>query len=536
MRTNIKEKSRRDERIVKEEIFNNKIHFPGISKGKRKNPLSSDFCLFISVFCLLSSVFCLLPNSSHASFDFNPNCQKAMQSLLDLKPDDAHRLIEDEKKANPQNGFHIYLEHYSDCIELIVTENITVYERLIDSYDDRMDRMDKLDDGSPYNSWLQAEMLFQTGLAQVKFGTRINGVYKMLSAYDRLKQNRKKYPQFWQNLKLTGVYNIILDNIPPIFRWAADIFGFSGDTVLGTYQLQEYFNHAKKIPGLAEEGLIFNNLGFLLAKQEEQAFEAFRAQDESLKKLTLVRYLYANAATFIYRNDLALEILKEIKPEQLQVKFYALPYAMGRCKLNHIELDAKDYFEDFLMNYSVLDYKKASCNRLAYCYLLKGDLKKYEEYKAKVFVVGQALRDRDREAVLESSEKLIPHIGLLKARLLCDGGYFNDALEIMKTIRPDQLGEEAYKLEYHYRMGRIMQLSGKSDQAIPELTKAYDYGKSIPLTFATRSALQLGLIYEEMKNYTAALQWYQNCLETYDPSHTTDGIEQMAQKGIKRVK
>ena len=44
------------------------------------------------------------------------------------------------------------------------------------------------------NSWLQAEMLFQTGLAQVKFGTRINGVYKMLSSYKRIKEHRKKYP------------------------------------------------------------------------------------------------------------------------------------------------------------------------------------------------------------------------------------------------------------------------------------------------------------------------------------------------------
>ncbi len=37
-------------------------------------------------------------------------------------------------------------------------------------------RWTSMDDGSPYNSWLQAEILFQTGLAQVKFGTRINGV------------------------------------------------------------------------------------------------------------------------------------------------------------------------------------------------------------------------------------------------------------------------------------------------------------------------------------------------------------------------
>ncbi len=52
----------------------------------------------------------------------------------------------------------------------------------------------------------------------------------MLSSYKRIKEHRQKYPQFWQNQKLTGIFNIILNNIPPFLRWAADIFGFNGDS------------------------------------------------------------------------------------------------------------------------------------------------------------------------------------------------------------------------------------------------------------------------------------------------------------------
>ena len=293
-------------------------------------------------------LFLLLPVSSFSNFNFNSNCQQAMQAILDLKVITARDIIQKERTIDPQNGFTIYLEHYCECIELIVTEDIKVYEKLIDSYEERMERMDKLDDGTPYNSWLQAEMLFQTGLAQVKFGTRINGVYKMLSSHERIKKHRKDYPEFWQNQKLTGIFNIILNNIPPFIRWATDIFGFSGDTSLGLYQLQEYTKKARGVPGLAEEGVILGNLGFLLARQEKEAFEFISKQDPELLKVTLAKYLYSNAASFVYRNDLTLQLLMDIHQKDLQVNFYALPYATGRCKLNHLGPDAKDYFLKFL--------------------------------------------------------------------------------------------------------------------------------------------------------------------------------------------
>jgi hypothetical protein len=487
-------------------------------------------------FCILTSVFYLLPGKISANFDFNANCQQAMQAVLDLRILDARKLIEEEKKLHPQNGYTIYLQHYSECIELIATEDIKVYEKLINNYSDRMDRLYRLDDGTPVNTWLQAEILFQTGLAQVKFGTRINGVTKMLSAYERIKDHRKKYPDFWQNRKLTGVFNIILNNIPPFLRWAADLFGYTGDSVLGIYQLQDYGDHARNIPGLAEESVIMANLGFLLARQEEEAFNFMKAQDPALLKLTLVRYLYSNSASFVYRNDLTLQMLNGIHRDELQVSFYAIPYALGRCKLNHLEKDAKVYLEDFLDNYTVLDYKKAACNRLSYCYLLEGDMQKYREYKEKVATIGQSLRDRDQEALLESTTEIVPHTGLLEARLLCDGGYFEDALGIMKSINPDQLSEASYRLEYHYRLGRILQLSGHPEQAIPELVEAYNDGKSLPYTYATRAALNLGKIYEEKKDFSIASQWYQKCEEVYSSVHTTEGVKESAEKGIRRVK
>lgn len=487
-------------------------------------------------FGLLTSVFCLLISPSYANFDYNTNCQQATLAIFDLRLKDARAMIEAEKASHPENGYSIYLDHYCDCIELIATEDVKVYEKIIDNYEDRMARMDHLDDGSPYNGWLQAEMLFQTGLAQVKFGTRINGVYKMLSSYKRIKTHRQEYPEFWQNQKLTGIFNIILNNIPPFLRWAADIFGISGDSMLGIYQLEEYGKKAVNTPGLAEESVIMINLGYLLMHQEENAFQFMARQRKDLLNSTLVKYLYSNAASFVYRNDLTIKLLSEIRPDKLQVSFYAIPYSLGRCKLNHLEKDARLYLEDFVNDYSVLDYKKSACNRLSYYYLLEGDLRKYVEYKAKVATIGQEIRDRDQEAVLESSDPLIPHTGLLRARLLCDGGYFTMADSVMKAIEPVSLNQPAYQLEYFYRKGRIFQLTGKPALAIGEYNKAYNLGKTLSYTYATRSALQLAIIYEDQKDYRSAFDWYSKCIEVYSDSHTAAGVKDMAEKGEKRLR
>jgi len=485
---------------------------------------------------LLTVFFSYYSTDSFAGFDYNENCRQAMVAVLDLRTQTARELLQKEHGSSPENGYVVYLEHYCDAVELIVTEDIGIYARIMENYDSRMVQIEELDDGSPVSSWLQAEMLFQTGLAQVKYGTRISGVYKMLSAYNRIREIRRNEPKFWQTLKLTGAFNIILSNIPPYMRWAADIFGFSGNQELGLYELKEYVRNASDIPGLAEEGIIMANLGFLLAGKEEDAFRFISSQDPLLLETALVKYIHSNSATFVYRNDIALKLLAAIDPAELQVPFYAIPYATGRCKLNHLELDAIIHLENFINNYKVEDYKKAACNRLSFAYFLKGDIDKYQEYRQKVFSIGQSLRDRDQEAILESSDPLMPHPGLLKARLLCDGGYFNEALAIMNSIDNESLAEKAYQVEFSYRLGRIFQLSGEKDKAIEALTKAFNDGKYEPLTFATRSALQLGRIYEEGKDKDQALKWYQNCLDTFDPSHTTAGVESSAQKAMRKLK
>lgn len=490
--------------------------------------------VFVNIFFI--SLLSLLPRAADAAFDFNTNCQQAMKAILDLRFRDAGRMIEEEKKLRPQNGYSIYLAHYAEAIELIITEEQGLYDHLLDQLPGRMKQMDRLDDGSPDNQWLQAEMLFHAGLAQVKFGTRINGVSKMFSAYNKIRDHRRKHPGFWQNQKLTGIYNIMLDNIPPFLRWSADIFGYGGDTSIGLYQLEEYTQKAKFFPGLAEEAALITSLGYKMAGKESEGFHFISEFNHNIPDNTLVKYLYASSAIYNYRNDLALKLLSEIRENELQVKFYSLHYLTGKCKLNHLQEDANIHLEKYLKDYPGLDYKKDVCNRLSYYYLIRGDEERAGYYRSLITTAGQELRDRDQEAVLELNTGIRPHVSLLKARLLCDGGYFAEAMKVMETIEPENLGLAAYQLEYHYRLGRILQLTGETRDAISELNKAYEDGKYEPYTYATRAALQLARIFEQKQDYAQAYRWYQRCLASFSSLHTTGGVKADAGKGVKRLK
>lgn len=490
----------------------------------------------IRSFALIIIILIFSNTPLFATFKFTLTCQEAMQAILDLKFKDARFLIAEEKKLNPDNGYIIYLEHYAEAIELLITEDPGLYQRMIDSLDARLEKMESLDDGSPDFKWLEAEMYFHAGLAQVKFGTRVSGAAKIFSSYRKIRNHRQEYPQFWQNQKLTGMYNIIFDYIPGFMRWAAGMFGLAGNSELGMYQILQYCEASKSTPGLAEEAILITALGYKLVQQDKEGLQFLQQQDDKMLKNTLVKFLYASAATYTYRNDLALELLGEIHQAEFQVPFYSLDYITGRCKLNHLEPDADIYLRKYLETYPGLDYKKDICNRLSYFYLLRGNMAKFNEYRTMIESVGQDLRDRDQEAIIESRSGIVPHTGLLKARLLCDGGYFEEALKEMDKVDNSSLEQTVYWLEYYYRLGRINQLSGRTEQAIGFLTLSYDSGKSLSFTFATRAAFSLGKIYEEKEDYTNAVLWYERCTAVFSPSHTTEGVKSSAEKGIKRAK
>jgi len=122
---------------------------------------------------------------------------------------------------------------------------------------------------------------------------------------------------------------------------------------------------------------------------------------------------------------------------------------------------------------------------------------------------------------------------LLKARVLNDGGYNQQAITLLRSKSANDFTDATDKLEYTYRTGRIYDDMNYDDSAIKYYQAAISLGISRTEYYASRAALQIGMIYEKQGNKQLAIQYYQKCLTMQNHDYK-DSMDQKAKSGIAR--
>ena len=149
--------------------------------------------------------------------------------------------------------------------------------------------------------------------------------------------------------------------------------------------------------------------------------------------------------------------------------------------------------------------------------------------------MGRADVGGDKNALNEAKSGIAPEPTLLRARLYFDGGYYQKAFDFLKTKNENSFSDLSQKLEYSYRMGRILQMLKKSNDAIPYYDKTIQNGKAAKFYFACNAALQLGLIYEAAGQKAKSAEFYRYCL-ALNPDDHADALHAKAKSGLSRVK
>jgi tetratricopeptide (TPR) repeat protein len=128
-----------------------------------------------------------------------------------------------------------------------------------------------------------------------------------------------------------------------------------------------------------------------------------------------------------------------------------------------------------------------------------------------------------------------PNLLLLRARLLSDGGYNNEASALLQGKTENDFAKEEEKLEFAYRIARINDDLGRSDEAIRNYLIAINIGQFRKEYFAARAAVQIGQIYEKKGQKSLAISYYQKCLDMEDHEYK-NSLDQRAKSGIARCK
>jgi len=196
--------------------------------------------------------------------------------------------------------------------------------------------------------------------------------------------------------------------------------------------------------------------------------------------------------------------------------------------------DAHVYLEKFVNNFRGKFYLKQALQRLSWYYYIHGNMDAANKYRAMILSRGSTDIDEDKQALKEAKSGKWPNATLLKARLLSDGGLFNEALKQLQNKRAADFALIEERLEYAYRLGRIYDEMGMDDKAIQMYDATVKAGANRTEYFAARAALQMGYIYEKRNDKAKALQCFQTCLDMQGHDYK-NSLDQRAKAGIQRV-
>lgn len=495
-------------------------------------PMIRQFIL--SVIFLFTSI-----GLSSQQFDFNKGCNDAYQSIISLRFEKGEAILTKEKSANAENLMPVVLENYIDFFKIFIAEDEQQFRQLERNKDKRLTIIREHACEEPMYLWSQATINLQWAFARMKFGEYYTASFELRRAFLQLEENEKKYPDFLPNKLLLGLLHALVGSIPEDYQWIVRLASMNGSVNQGIDEMKHVLTECEKhdeYKYLKEEALFF--LGFaelnLLAEPDNTLMLLNNLNSSDTSNLLLV-FLKATIEMRTGNNDAALKTLSE-RPNGLDYyPFYYLNYLEAETRLRKLDLNAKSLYTNFILSFKGLNYRQDAIRKLAWIALLEDDSLNYQEWISQVPKQTSGQVEADKQSVLEAGGKNKPDPDLLKSRLLFDGGYYSDALNVLNLAESlRNHSDPIVRLEYYYRKGRIFHELKKYDEAVLNYMKVIDSGMNSKLYYAANSALKIGEIYEVTNQKKKAVEYYNLCL-SLKPDEYRSGIHQKAKAGINRL-
>ena len=471
-------------------------------------------------------------------YEFSPTARLAYERALALRFGESYVYLAQMRKDDPSNLMADFIENYIDCLTVFIGEEKPDFDRLQWNQKKRLDRLQNGDASSPYHLYTQAQIQLMWAMNRVKFGEYVTAFNDVSSAYEKLEANQKKFPSFVANKMSLGVLHSVVGSIPDNYKWTFKFLsGMNGTVQQGQAEIEEVIRYAKTNDFIFEQEAIvmYAFLMLHLNNQNESAWNIVNSPKLKPRENALAAFALANVAIRTGRNDKAIEILSARPRSNIYYNFHYLDYLLGLTKLYRGDADAENYIQSFVNNFKGRNYIKEAFQRLAWSRLLNGDWNGYYKNIEFVKTRGRAEVGGDKNALKEAKSGSVPEWFLLKARLHYDGGYYQKAYDVLKDKKSSDFKSLEHQLEFSYRMGRILKGLKRTNEAIVFFNESLQKGKNTKFYFPCNSALQLGLIYEEYKQYTKAREFFNFCLQL-NPDDYGDVFHSKAKAGLNRIK
>ncbi|HKK10863.1 MAG TPA: hypothetical protein VJ939_08500 [Bacteroidales bacterium] len=439
-----------------------------------------------------------------------------------------------------KEAYRYHLKDYQLFLKIFLEEERGVFDAALEERNDFLDFWEDLPDSVPGKDYFIGDTYLRWSMLRMKFDQKMRAGWELNKAYRSLKTSIEKHPGYYPAIADIGIMEVLIGTVPERYRWVMNLLNFEGTIEQGKKKIYQVLEVSLKNEDWAylEKPTLFM-LSFVdmntSMKVDEMLMKRLEAMDEAgeVKNEPLLIFLYADLLQKDYKNNKALEILSYYQVENKEAPFYYLLYMRGLSQLYLLDKKCIESLDYFTGNFPGLHYLKSAYQKKAWYYLLKGDTASYRNEISYVHEGGATLTGADKQALKEAEREDIPNATLLKARLLFDGGYFQEALEVLKTNnRP--LKNLAERTEYDYRLGRVLHLLERNDEAVGYYQRAFAQGKELDEYFAANAMLMAGRIFMVEKEYENARESFKNCLDLsgFDYQYS---IHQKARAGISEI-
>ena len=488
---------------------------------------------FIQLIVVFVPVLCI----GQKHFDFNNNCREAYQSIIQLRLDEGSRILEAEKKRDPNNLIPFFLDNYIDFFQLFFNEDAAQYAAWKGRRDKRLEWMSEGPESSPFNLFTRSVIHFQWAAIQIKFGDNWDAAWDFRRSFIQSKDCAAQSPGFSPAGMVSGAMEVVAGTIPDGYKWLSSLLGIKGTVAGGMRQLEQFLGSGDPNAQLFRDEAIFYYLylQFYIENKHNEVFEYIRQHQLDVKNNHLFTYLYANLCINAQRSAQAQQIIRGMNTTSGYMDMPIWDMELGYACLNHLEPDAAFYLTRFLRRFKGKFYVKDVLQKLSWYYYLKGEMVRADSCRLLVLQRGSDEADADRQALKEARSGRWPNRVLLKARLLSDGGYFAEALRELQEPVAANPADPVDKCEYTYRLGRIYDGLGRDEDAIRAYEATMGTGAGLREYYAARAALQAGYIYERRGYKARAIVYFQRCLNMKDHDYK-NSLDQRAKAGIARCK
>lgn len=485
----------------------------------------------ILAFLLLASIA-----KAEKVYEFNSTCQQAYQEIIKLKINNGIALIEKAKQQNPDNLIPIYLESYVDLVSLFFNEDAAEYALKKPKLEERIKLLEQGPQNSPFYRFCLSEAYVQKAFIEIKFTENWRASWDIRKAFILIKDNKRLFSTFTPNDLIYGGLQTVIATIPSGYSFFANLIGLSGSMEDGMTLLRNFANSSDPYAKLlsSESAFIYCYVTYHIGNKKLDVFTFIQNKKLDLVNNYLLGYMAANLAIADKRLEMSKNIIQN---RNKSAEYYNLPiwdYEMGFIKLDHLETqEAINYFESYLAKFKGNFYLKDTYLKLSWCYYLEGNIKAAEAARMNILKKGTTDTDADKQALKDAKSGVWPNTLLLKARVLSDGGYFQEALSLLNGKNINSFTLEQEKLEYEYRLGRIYDDLNKNEDAIQYYTAAINIGLTSKEYYAARAAVQIGEIYEREGKKKLAVTYFEKCISLKDHEYK-NSLDQRAKAGIER--